>query len=522
MGLKDLPGYNSLVIPYHVAKAVVAGVKYKWPGKRLRVIGVTGTNGKTTTAFMIWKILNESGRKAGLMTTVAWGCLGMSGDSGGADSAGSSGDSGGADSAGLVDADGLHKQIEHMTTADSMTLNRRIKAIADAGAEFLVLEVTSHALAQYRTLGVPIEIAVMTNISHEHLDYHKTMERYIAAKCKLFKKAKFGVINGDDKEWAKFAEAIEGERTEDVEGEAGAIWSAEVRKKKLGLSGEKYITYGASGDLAAVVAEKVELGAEGVSYEVSSFKELGSLKIRTQIPGKFNVSNSLAAVCVGEKLGLSKEEIERGVYALETVEGRMNKVKVKGQNFTVVVDFAHTPDAFEKVFESVCGTSGASRDAEASGGSDNAQNSGVSRVKKRRVIALTGGAGRRDESTREERGEIMGRYADVAIITEDDSRDEDPAKIAEAFVAGAEKVGLKRGKVSAKERKSGRFEAHQREVLVELDRKKAIRLAVSMAKRGDLVLLLGKGHEKTILRKDGAHKFEDLKVAREALEERFS
>ena len=490
MGLKSLPGYNSVVIPYHIARAVIAGAKYGWPGKRLRVIGVTGTNGKTTTAFMIWKMLNEAGRKAGLMTTVAWGCPGLE-EKG-------------------VGADGLIKQIEHMTTVDSMTLNRRIKAIADAGAEFLVLEVTSHALAQYRTLGVPIEVAVMTNISHEHLDYHKTMERYVEAKCKLFKKAKFGVVNKDDREWVKFAEAIEGEKTEDVENESGkGVWSAEVRKRKPGTTGEKYITYGVdSGSRAAVVAENVELGAEGVSYEVSGFKELGRLKIRTQIPGKFNVSNSLAAVCVGEKLGLSRKEIERGIYALETVEGRMNKVKVKGQNFTVVVDFAHTPDAFLKVFESVCG----------SGDSDT---KGTSAAKERRVIALTGGAGRRDESTREERGEIMGRYADVAIITEDDSRDEDPAKIAEMFVAGAEKAGLKRGEISAQERKTGQFEAHQGEVLVELDRKKAIQLAIMMAKRGDLVLLLGKGHEKTILRKDGAHKFEDLKVAKKALEERF-
>ena len=115
----------------------------------------------------------------------------------------------------------------------------------------------------------------------------------------------------------------------------------------------------------------------------------------------------------------------------------------------------------------------------------------------------------------------MGKYASVAIITEDDSRDEEPAEIAEMFIAGAEKAGMKRATLSADEKKTGKFESHEGEILVELDRKKAIHLAISMAKRGDLVLLLGKGHEKTILRKDGAHKFEDLKVAKNALEERF-
>lgn len=152
----------------------------------------------------------------------------------------------------------------------------------------------------------------------------------------------------------------------------------------------------------------------------------------------------------------------------------MNRID-EGQDFTVIVDYAHTPDAVEKVFASV-----------KSGG---------------RVIAVHGGAGRRDESTRQERGEILGKYSDIVIITEDDSRDEEPAKIAEQFVKGAEKAGKVRGK----------------DLLVELDRQKAIEKAVGMAKKGDLVLILGKGHEKTILRADGAHPFEDIKVTKEAL-----
>lgn len=237
MKKESIPFYDTLVVPYHVSKSVAAGTKYGFPGKKMKIIAVTGTNGKTTTCFMLWKMLNHAGFKTGLMTTVAWGGVG-----------GNEKD--------------LNEQIEHMTTVDPNTLNKRIKAIRDEGAEYLILEVTSHALAQYRILGVPVEIAVMTNVTHEHLDYHKTFDRYRDAKRKLFKKAKFGVINADD-------------------------GSAEFFKKDVG----KYVTYGIeSGEKRA---ENVKLGVTGVSYSC------GDIKIETKMPGIFNVYNSLAAVCVG-------------------------------------------------------------------------------------------------------------------------------------------------------------------------------------------------------------------------------
>lgn len=157
--VKKIPGYNALVKPLHYEQAVAADIRYGWPAKKLRVIGVTGTNGKTTTCFMIWKMLNESGHRAGILSTVGWATGG----------------------------DDLRQQVEHMTTERVEVLNERMRAVADAGAEFLVLEVTSHALSQSRILGVPIEIAVFTNLAHEHLDYHGTLEKYRAAKLKLFK-----------------------------------------------------------------------------------------------------------------------------------------------------------------------------------------------------------------------------------------------------------------------------------------------------------------------------------------------
>ena len=442
--MDKIPNYNKLVIPYHVLRADLAAHEYGFPGKKMRVIGVTGTNGKTSTCFLIWKMLNAAGHKTGFMTTVAWG------------------------------VDKLEKQIEHMTTVDAKTLNYRMKKIADAGAEFLVLEVTSHALAQHRTFGVPIEIAVMTNVTHEHLDYHKTFENYRDAKRRLFKMAKYGVVNEDDKSWSYFAKDV-----------------------------KEYITYGINSGILR--AKDIKLGSQGVEYSVDDGSAVGDkhvtgdkcaagdkcaggdkcaagdqLRIKTKIPGRFTVYNSLAAVAVGRKLGLSDKQISQGILALDSVEGRMNRVDL-GQNFEVIVDYAHTPDAFLKVYESVVPG------------------------KKGRIISLFGGAGRRDESTRGKRGEIAAKYSDIVIITEDDSRDENPAEIAEEFVKGAEKVGFLRGK----------------NLLVELDRAKAIQMAIDLAKKDDIVLILGKGHEKTILRATGAVPFEDLKVTRDALKKRL-
>lgn len=436
--------YNSLVLPWHFVQAVFWGVKYGFPARKLTVIGVTGTNGKTSTSFMIWKMLNAAGYKTALMTTVAWGVSG--------------------NRAKGADKDGLVKQFEHMTTVDAKTLNRRISEFVAAGAEFLVLETSSHAMSQFRTLGIPIEVAVLTNVTHEHLDYHRSFERYRQAKQKLFKKAKFSVINADDKSCVWFAQDSKEHITYGIK--RGKI---KAKKVKLGTFGVKY----EFGDIKIHRSEKSVGGRDDADYKV------GKVEIETRIPGEFNVYNSLAAAGVGLRLGLTESEVEKGILALDSVEGRMNRID-EGQGFGVIVDYAHTPDAVQKVFDSVGGA-----------------------AVKGRIITVTGGAGRRDESTRMERGEICAKNSDIFIVTEDDSRDEASAEIAKRFVEGAEQAGMKRDK----------------NLFVELDRKKAINQAIKMAKKGDLVLILGKGHEKTILRADGPHAFEDLKVTRQALKE---
>ena len=407
--LEKLPFYNTAVLPYHYLQSILASIKYGFPGKKLHIIAVTGTNGKSTTCFMIWQMLKQAGYKTGLMTTIAWGI------------------------------DSLHPELNHMTTVDAFTLNQRIKKIADSKAEYLVLEVTSHALAEFRILNIPIEIAVFTNLTHDHLDYHKTFARYRAAKGKLFKKAKYSIINADDPA-SKYYEKIS----------------------------KDYTTYGIKNGKNR--AKNIKLTVSGVNYSYDD------INIETQIPGEFNVYNSLAAVLVGKKLGLTNTQIADGIKSLENVEGRMSIID-EGQPFTVIVDYAHAPDALEKVFASVGSHRG-------------------------HIISIHGGAGRRDPSTRPIRGEILAKHSDVVIITEDDSRDEDPEKIANAFIKGAEKAGKTLGK----------------NLFKELNRRKAIELAFKLAKKGDLVLILGKGHEKTILRADGPHDFEDIKVAKQLLQ----
>ncbi len=456
--IEKLPFYNDLVLPWHWLQAVAAAQKYHFPAKKLRVIAVTGTNGKTTTCFMIWKMLNNSGHKTGLLTTVAWGGVDTDLNNSSlkespevttededarppqqrADATSCPEEKNYSSAA--INGTLLHKQYEHMTTERVEILNQRIRAIADAGAEFLVLETTSHALTQFRTLGIPIEIAVFTNLTHEHLDYHKTFDNYRKAKMKLFRQSKFGIINADDPN-AKYFTNI--------------------------YSPSDIITYGIEhGDLRAT---NIKLSSTGMSYSC------GDIRVKTQIPGQFNVYNSLAALAVGKKLGLTSAQISHGIAALTSVEGRMNRIDA-GQDFTVIVDYAHTPDALEKVFQSVKSHPG-------------------------RIISVHGGAGRRDESTRPLRGEILGKYSDLVIITEDDSRDEDPAAIAQQFVQGAKQAG----------------KILDKDLYIELDRKKAIAKALDLAKKGDLVLILGKGHEKTILRADGPHDFEDIKVTKSLL-----
>lgn len=410
------------VEPYgHLAEAVVQNVRHGFPAKGMKVIGVTGTNGKTTTSYMIHRMLTDAGYKTGLMTTVAYG----------------------------INND-IRPQIHHMTNVPVGELMQRLEWMKAEGVEWLVLETTSHALAQYRVWGVPYSIAVITNLTHEHLDYHKTFERYREAKMRLFKLAaknrageRLGIVNADDPSAEYFEGCV-----------------------------PRTITYGI--DAGVLRATNIKPTPEGSQFTVSYDEQ--TLHLKVNIPGRFNVYNAMAATSVGLAVGLTHEQIEAGIAALSGVEGRMTNIS-EGQDYSVIVDFAHTPDSFEKLFKD------------------------LRPVVKGKLIVMFGSAGRRDETKRAVQGELAGQYADEVIITEEDDRDIDGVDIMNQIARGAEAAG--------KIREQNLFLVH--------DRTEAIGFAVGRAHKGDTVLLLGKGHEKTIERADGEHPWDEIGTARDAV-----
>ncbi|HSH55442.1 MAG TPA: UDP-N-acetylmuramyl-tripeptide synthetase [Candidatus Limnocylindrales bacterium] len=416
-------GLFPAIEPYgHLAESVLFNTANGFPAKDMKVIGVTGTNGKTSTCYMIHRMLVEAGYKTGLMTTVAYGVNNQ-----------------------------IKPQVHHMTNVGVPELMKRLKWMRSKKVEWLVLETTSHALAQNRVWGVPYSIGVMTNITHEHLDYHKTFERYRDAKLKLFKRVaankkgmQTGIANADDPSAEHFLGAV-----------------------------PKPLSYGIDGGV--LQASSIKATSEGSQFTATF--ENRKLNLKVNIPGRFNVSNALAAAAVGISVGLTDEQIEKGIAALQGVEGRMTTID-EGQDFSVIVDFAHTPDSFEKLFKD------------------------LKPVVKGKLIVLFGSAGRRDEAKRAVQGRLAGKYADEVIITEEDDRDVDGYKIMQQIAKGAQKAG----------------KVEERDLFLIHDRTEAIQFAIRRATPGDTVLLLGKGHEKTIERADGEHHWDEIGTAAKAVQ----
>ena len=404
----------------HMFEAVLMSAKYGFPANKVRVIGVTGTNGKTSTTLFIYRMLCDAGVKAAFMSTVAHGSLGK-----------------------------VTPTKVHMTTSSSKVVQSRLKQFASEGVEWVVIESSSHGLAQNRLWGVPFEIAVMTNITHDHLDYHGTFENYREAKRKLFKIAnkhglRTGIVNSDDPSAQLFINSVKNATTYGIK----------------------------SGQLRA---QDIVLSSKGSTYKVKI--DDTNYDIKVSIPGEFNVSNSLAAVGVGRAVGLSKSQIEHGIASLDFVEGRMNIID-EGQPFQVIVDFASTPDGFERFFES------------------------VRPLVKGKLVAVFGSAGRRDESKRALQGEIAGKYADEVVITEEDDRDEDSNKILNQIAKGSKKAGKVLGE----------------NLHIVPSREEAIGFAMTrVGDSNDMVVTLGKGHEKTIERADGEYPWNETQAVRSAL-----
>lgn len=402
---------------YHRLVAVAANLRYGFPAKKLQVIMVTGTNGKTTTATLIADMLQAAGHKVGLNTTVFY----RYGDT------------------------VVHKEGSR-TLADIFELQRMFARMRQAGCEFIVLEATSQGLDQHRLWGVPCDVAVMTNLTQDHLDYHGTMERYAAAKAKLFtRRPRLIVLNRDD-EWYDFFNAYP--------------------------AGERKVSYGTHQGADCRITQ-VKLARDGSDIDLQ-FDGAHDLKVHTHLPGKFNVYNVAAAAAVGYYLQIDLGKLVKGLAGVKSVPGRLERV-VAGQPFEVIVDYAHTPDALEKVLST------------------------LKNLTKGEVILVFGATGDRDRAKRPLMGKIAAEFADRVFVTDDETYSEDPATIRAAVIAG-----VKDAKTQVKLTEVG-------------DRRQAIEKAFLHAKTGDIVVLTGMGHELARNMGGKTEEWNDAQVAREVL-----
>ncbi|MGD2165092.1 MAG: UDP-N-acetylmuramoyl-L-alanyl-D-glutamate--2,6-diaminopimelate ligase [Anaerolineae bacterium] len=402
------------------------------PARELTLIGVTGTDGKTTTVSLIHGIAGAAGYRAGMMSTVK---------------------------ALLPSARGMEEAETglHTTTPNPPEVQGYLAALADRGATHAVLEVTSHGLAQHRVAGCDFDVAVVTNVTHEHLDYHGSLEAYRRAKGRLFEGLeksfrkpgvpKLSVLNRDDDSFRHF-------RT---------------------YAADRCLVYSMEGR-GHVTARDVRLETDRTRFELCA--PSGCVQIETGLVGAYNVPNILAAASVGVGLGISLDAIAAGVASVSGVPGRMERID-EGQAFLAIVDFAHTPNALRQALVAARGM------AEGDG----------------RVIAVFGSAGLRDRDKRHMMGEIAGELADVVIVTAEDPRTESLDDIMEESARAAEAKGMRRGV----------------DLLLVPDRGEALLTACEMARAGDVVIACGKGHEQSMCFGTTEYPWDDRKAMRVAL-----
>ncbi|GAX91011.1 UDP-N-acetylmuramoyl-L-alanyl-D-glutamate--2,6-diaminopimelate ligase [Effusibacillus lacus] len=401
---------------------ILASTFYRHPSHSMKVIGVTGTNGKTTVTNLIDKILTDQGHRTGLIGTIK-------------------------------NRIGNQEYDAANTTPEALELQETFHRMKEFGTEYVAMEVSSHALDLKRVAGTRFRTAVFTNLTQDHLDFHGSMEKYRNAKGKFFSQLgntyedrlvdnRFAVINADDPEAGFF----------------------------IGQTVAQVVTYGIDKE-ADVRGLNVQIEAGGASFTLASFA--GSIDLHLQMTGKFSVYNALAAAaaCLCEGVGLSA--IKASLESVSGVDGRFERV-VAGQDFTVIVDYAHTPDSLENVLKT------------------------IREFAKGKVYTVVGCGGDRDRTKRPIMARIAAAYSDVAIITSDNPRTEDPEKILDDMEQGLTDVS--------------------RDRYVRLtDRKDAIRHAVGQAVAGDVVLIAGKGHETYQIIGTTKHHFDDREVAVQAI-----
>jgi UDP-N-acetylmuramoyl-L-alanyl-D-glutamate--2,6-diaminopimelate ligase len=415
------------------AMALAAAWYFDFPSHRLGVIGITGTDGKTTTSYLVRAMLEASSWQTGLIGTIE------------------------SIAGGKVIGTG------RQTTPESTELQADLAAMVAAGDRFAVVESTSHGLAQDRVGEVAYDVAVLTNVTHEHLEFHKTIEAYRAAKRSLFERLAVGEAN-PEKGLGKWAVV-------NLDDAMGADYGAAAAKV-----GAEVLGYGTAPD-TAVRAISVDESPRGLRLTIVTPR--GGLWLSLKLAGRFNVHNALAAVGVGEALGLDHDAMKRGLESVAGVKGRMQRVEA-GQPFTVIVDYAHTPDSLAKVLDNLAPL------AAAGGGG---------------LVAVFGSAGERDTAKRPMMGRVAGERARLVVVTDEDPRGEDRWRILDEIAAGAEETGKRRDV----------------DLLLIADRREAIHAAFEQARRGDVVVLCGKGHEQTIEMAGGSIPWDDPAVAREEL-----
>jgi len=418
----DLP--QIIVDDCRFAMSVMSNAFFGSPSSRMRMIGVTGTNGKTTTTYLIERIMQDQEIKTGLIGTIQMRYDGQSFPMSG-------------------------------TTPESLELQRSLQDMASRGVQCCVMEVSSHALEQGRVKGTDFRTAIFTNLTQDHLDYHHTMEEYRAVKGLFFSRLgnvispwkeerKYAVLNADDKASIYFA----------------AQTAAEV------------ITYGIDNE-ANIRASQIAITAKGTFFHVDTFR--GEADISLRMVGKFNVYNALAAIAAALLEDIPLAEIKASLEAVAGVSGRVESVD-EGQDYAVVVDYAHTPDGLENVLRTVC------------------------EFAEGKVITVFGCGGDRDRTKRPLMGKIAASYSDYVLVTSDNPRTEDPLLILQDIEAGLSEDGIS----------PDRYE-------LIADRREAIRKAVEMASPGDVVLIAGKGHETYQLIGGVVHDFDDRIVAKEVI-----
>ncbi len=413
---KTIPkgAYSPFLPSYHWSRAMVANVRYGSPAKKMHVIGVTGTNGKTTTVNMIGSILEAAGHKVGVLSSAVV----------------------------QIGEDWQDSELT-LTTEDVFVLQKYLKKMRDAGVTHIVLEVSSHAIAQSRILRIPFEGAVFTNLTQDHLDYHGSMDKYAKTKLKLLKRAKdFVVLNGDDS-WFEFFNV----RKSDMASVYGTTDKADIR----------------------VTSAKITNHSAQAHLETSQ----GPLDIKLNLTGKFNVYNAMAAVGVAQKLGIPDMKIKEGLINLTHVPGRMEPID-EGQDFSAMVDHAHTADSLENLLRN------------------------LRRTTEKELIVIAGADGERDPSKRVPIGRVISKYADKIYVTDQEPYGDEPGPIRKEVIRGIQTRGFTD------------FEEIP-------DRRHAITSAMKRASKGDMVVVTGMGNQKYRGMAEGKIKWDDRSVVREEL-----